>query len=290
MATAGRLLTSESVLRLLFGALQPVLQFDAVASVECRNGKDRLTVFTARPLQMPLAESLADEVLEGLRRFSGDSHQDCLHRPVEIVPLNRDMPGEGRLWAGPPGSAIDAPLIVGGRAVGLIRVVAGVSNAFRGDKSAIIYATAQQASAFLEQLEEADAGDRSLAESLVNGLQDGIIVVDQDLMTVLSNSTAASLVARLTGNADLDKTLRETPLESLVQLAIEQPGVPQNQDYSFSEENPRYLSATATMSPSTDGNVIVVLRDVTEEHLMQERLLQSEKMASVGQLRLGRRS
>jgi two-component system, NtrC family, sensor kinase len=285
MTTAGRLLTRDEVLRLLFGALQPLLEFDAVASVQCRNGEDRFAVFAARPLQTRFAEELAGEVLEGLRRFSGESHQNCARQPVEVVPLGKEAATGRESWAGPAGSVIDAPLIVGGRAVGLVRAIAAASNAFPAEKSAIIYATAQQASAFLEQLEGAALADRRLAESLVNGLQDGVVVVDREMRTVLSNASAGTLLADLTGRAMArEATVQGTPLEGLVREAVAQPGTPQHKDYSLSEESQRYLSATATALGFAEEGAVLILRDVTEEHLMQERLLQSEKMASVGQL------
>jgi two-component system NtrC family sensor kinase len=285
MATAGRILTRDEVLRLLFGALQPLLQFDAVACVLCRDGEDRSTVFAARPLQPAFAEALAEEVLEGLRRFSGESHQQCARCPVDVLPLGKEAPAGRDYWAGPATSVIDAPLIVGGRAVGLVRVAAAAPNAFPAERSAIIYATAQQASAFLEQIEGAALADRRLAESLVNGLQDGVVIVDREMRTVLSNAAAGSLIADLTGQAAApEASVLGTSLESLAQEALAQPGAPQHRDYGLTEESQRYLSATATALGPAEEGVVLVLRDVTEEHLMQERLLQSEKMASVGQL------
>ena len=203
-----------------------------------------------------------------------------------MVPVGKETAAGHEAWAGPAQSIVDAPLIVGGRAVGLVRVVAAAPNAFPAEKSAIIYASAQQASAFLERLEEMALADRRLVESLVNGLQDGVLIVDAKMQTVLSNATAGALLADLTGRA------RRARGHSAGNAAREPssgrrwpiPGTPQHQDFSLSEESQRYLSATATTLGSAEEGAILVLRDVTEEHLMQERLLQSEKMASVGQL------
>jgi signal transduction histidine kinase/CheY-like chemotaxis protein len=279
------LLDRDELLRLLFGTLQPLLEFDAVATVQCRNGEDRLVVFAARPLQASFAERFADDVLEGLRQFSGEPHQACRRQPVDVVPVGKETEAGREAWAGPAQSTVDAPLIVGGRAVGLVRVVASTPNAFPAEKSAIIYASAQQASAFLEQLESASLADRRLTESLVNGLQDGILIVDANLKTVISNAAARTLLADLTGRpAASEAAVKGTPLESLIREALAHPGTPQHRDFSLSEESQRYLSATATALGSTEEGAVLILRDVTEEHLMQERLLQSEKMASVGQL------
>ena len=85
--------------------------------------------------------------------------------------------------------------------VGLSRVVAGAADAFSSEKSAIIYASAQQASAFFERLEELALADRALLESIVDGLQDGIVVVDREMRTVLSNATGRGLLAGSAGTA-----------------------------------------------------------------------------------------
>jgi two-component system, NtrC family, sensor kinase len=284
MATTSELLPRDEVLRLLFGSLQPLLEFDAVTAVQCREGHDHSIVFAARPLQPQFAEKLADEVLEGLRRFSGESHQKCVRQPVEVVSLGKET-ASGQAWAGPAQSAIDAPLIIAGRAVGLVRVVAAVADAFPAEKTAIIYASAQQASAFLERLDEKALAEGRLAESLVNGLRDGVIILDHDLHAVLSNDAAGKLLSDLTDRAASPvTTVQETPLEPLAREVLAHPETPQHHDFALSEESQRRLSATATALGSAEDGIILVLRDVTEEHLMQERLLQSEKMASVGQL------
>jgi len=104
------------------------------------------------------------------------------------------------------------------------------------------------------------------------------------MKTVLSNLPAGALIAALTGRSGAtEASIRGTPLDALAQQALTQPGAPQRRDFSFSEDAQRHISAMATTIDG-EGSVVIVLRDVTEEHLMQERLLQSEKMASVGQL------
>ncbi|MGA2286372.1 MAG: ATP-binding protein [Dehalococcoidia bacterium] len=283
MPSETRSLSQTEVLRFLFEALRPLLDFDAAAAVFCRDGEDRSVVFACCPLQPLFAQELADGVLDGLRQFSGGAHQNCVATAPDIFHLGNG-PVKGETWGGPALSVIDAPLIVGGRAAGLIRVSAAGPGAFPSEKSAIIYASAQLASAFLERFDEATLVDRGLAESVINGLQDGIVVIDGETKTVLSNLPAGALIAALTGRSDTAvASIRGTPLDALVLQALAQPGAAQHRDFSFSEDSQRHISATAT-TIDDEGSVVIALRDVTEEHLMQERLLQSEKMASVGQL------
>ncbi|MGD0766559.1 MAG: ATP-binding protein, partial [Dehalococcoidia bacterium] len=284
-ARGGGILTHEEVLRLLFGALQPVLEFDGMAAVLCRNGEDCVTVFSVRPLAPPFAQSLAGNLLESFRRFSGESHQGCREGRPNVELLGKEGTHTDGPWSGPALSTVDAPLIAQGRVVGLVRVLAGAADAFPSEKSAIIYASAQQASAFLERLAELTLADRALLESIVDGLQDGIVVVDGEMRIVLSNAASRGLLAGLVGRRELpDVSLAGTSLEGVTTEALRGKAA-RRQDLTFGEDGQRYLSVVVTpLAGSAGDGAVLVLRDVSEEHLMQERLLQSEKMASVGQL------
>ena len=279
--------SQNEMLQLLFGALQPVLEFDAVAVVLCDSELDRPTLFAARPLEERFARSLVDDLIDSFRRFSGETHQGCGKGPLQVKQLIREGEAHGEAWRGPALSAVDAPLIVGGRVVGLARVVAATPDAFPPDKSGIIYASAHQASALLERLDELRSAEMARIESLVEGLQDGIILIDLGMEIVHANSVARTLLASLVGRSDLTGVrLEETPLAELVSRAVESKEAGSRQEFSFGEESQRYLLVTASPLPDTGAGegVVLVLRDISEERLMQGRLLQSERMASVGQL------
>jgi len=285
MTSQSEYLTPEELLRLLFGALHAQLEFDALATVLCREGRDCVFALAARPLTAGFAEMVANDLVESFYRFSRESHRDCSRGPLRLESLSKDGVVEGEAWNGPAASSVDAPLIVAGRVIGLVRVLARTQDAFSPEQTAVIYASAQQASAFLERLGELRTTDHELLESLVNGLQDGIVVVDEQMHVLLFNDKTAALLAEITENGQKAiASLDGTPLGPVARRAL-QLGETQQEDFSFSEESHRYLSATATpLNRHSSPCAVVVLRDVTEERLMQERLLQSEKMASVGQL------
>ena len=279
--------SQNEMLQLLFGALQPVLEFDAVAVVLCDSEEDRPTLFATRPLEERFARSLVDDLIDAFRRFSGETHQGCGKGLLQVKQLTREGVLHGEAWRGPALSAVDAPLIVGGRVVGLARVVAATPDAFPPDKSGIIYASAHQASALLGRLDELRSAEMARIESLVEGLQDGIILIDRGMEIVLANSVARTLLASLLGRSDLTGVrLEETLLADLVSRALESKEGGPRQEFSFGEESQRYLLVTASPLPDTGAGegVVLVLRDISEERLMQGRLLQSERMASVGQL------
>jgi hypothetical protein len=64
-------------------------------------------------------------------------------------------------------------------------------------------------------------------------LEDGIIIVDRDMRTILSNAAAGRLVADL-GRA-ASASVQATPLEALARQALASRARRQHQDYSLSE-------------------------------------------------------
>jgi two-component system NtrC family sensor kinase len=286
--TAGSdpLRSEREILRLLFEALRPLIGFDAVAAVLCSEKRDLPLLFATGNIDRTFADALAADIIDGFRRFSGESHHGCATGPLQMSMFAKEKTTpSGPAWRGPVLSSLDAPLIVKGRVVGLARVMAAGEKAFEGEKSSLVYAVAHQASSLLESRDELQAIEKARLDSLVDGLEDGVIVVGRDMRLLLLNKAARTLLEAYWGR-DATAKLGETPLPGLARQALEQAGRAVAQEFVFGEDNQRHLSVTAALLSEAggEGGVLLALRDVTEEHLMQERLLQSEKMASVGQL------
>lgn len=286
MTAAPDVLRSErEALRLLFEALRPLIGFDAVAAVLCFEKQDYPLLFTTGAVDPAFAEFLADDLVDSFRRFSGESHAGCARGPLQVLPLAKKKTPAGLAWKGPALSSLDAPLITKGRVVGLARAVAAGENAFEGEKSSLVYAAAHQASSLLESRDEARLRERQRLESLVDGLEDGVIVLSREMRPLLLNKAAKRLLEAYWGR-DATADLERTPLTGPARQALEKRGDAVAQEFVIGEDNQRRLSVRATPLDGAggEGGILLVLRDVTEEHLIQERLLQSEKMASVGQL------
>ena len=104
-ARGGGILTHDEVLRLLFGALQPVLEFDGMAAVLCRNGEDCVTVFSMRPLAAPFRAEPRGESGGELPPFLGRVSSGVPRRPPDVRLLGK----EGAHNDG-PGAAPRSPL------------------------------------------------------------------------------------------------------------------------------------------------------------------------------------
>ncbi len=276
-----RSLAPEDVLRRVFTSLQPHLHFDVAVSVLCLDGRDLTTVYAAAPLPKAMASGLASGLMDTFLRFSGGVHRDCQRPPFQLEELR----GSERAApvAAPPRIAADAPLIVSGRAVGLLRVLAERDSAFAPDETRLLYSAASLASTALERVEEVRPSDEGGLRGLIASLDDGIVLV-RDSGNTLVNETARLLLAALCRRPeDQEIALEETPIASLVE-EVWSSGQRRQVDYALEDGRRRHLSVKALPLGGFERGVVVVMREVTEERLLQERLMQSEKMASVGQL------
>jgi signal transduction histidine kinase len=119
-----------------------------------------------------------------------------------------------------------------------------------------------------------NAPDRDLLQ-LSSLLGAGVVLVDVDTTAWPLNESGARLLATLGGAAGSPPPMA---LRNLLQAAADGP---HRDEVIAQAPESRHIAAAAVGDPSGG---LIMLRDQTDERLLQERLLQSEKMASVGQL------
>lgn len=112
---------------------------------------------------------------------------------------------------------------------------------------------------------------------LCNQLGIGVVRIDDQGIASPLNDSGASLLQMLGGGQGGQAP---DPLPELLRAAATE-GPQLSETVTHAPES-RHIAVTATQAAS--GRGLVLLRDNTDERLLQERLLQSEKMASVGQL------
>ncbi len=267
----------EDILPLTAELLHLTLQCDTLAVALCVDGQHRLAVFGNDGRED--AAALAAETAAAFVRLAG-SHSRCASGPLVHRPL------AATTGTAAPAARVyeDAPLVVGGEVCGLTR--AGWTSALPEDRRRLFFAAAQQLSVTLERAWEGRGAPSPLggqAEHWIDGLRDGVLVVDSDMRVLALNEAATSRLAGLGVTVARGVRLQSLPLATAALEALAAGQAQPPLEMPGESESPLYLSLTATPLLGAD-RVVLVLRDVTEERLMQERLLQSEKMATVGQL------
>jgi two-component system NtrC family sensor kinase len=264
-------LSDDDVLRAGVETLAPALQIERAISVLCRGGEDAVTVYGAPGDH----QATASAALQTFRRLTGAQHAEC-----EALPLELALTAVSATGVDGQQETLDAPLVVEGQVSGLLRVIA--QNAMAQPE--LFYTVANQLSLALERGAVQRRAGRAQLASLAESLADGIVLVDSSLRVTSINDVARKLLPSL----DEGASLAETPLASIARQALSSGEQTEAAELPAPTDGAarRYLIAMAAPlagSPESSAAVVIV-RDVTEERLMQERLLQSEKMVSVGQL------
>ncbi|MHB8574628.1 MAG: hybrid sensor histidine kinase/response regulator [Dehalococcoidia bacterium] len=115
---------------------------------------------------------------------------------------------------------------------------------------------------------------------LLSVLREGLVVTDARGAVVAANEAGRELLEALQpGEAGhiVHPTLAST------HRGVVADREPEELEIAIESEPRRYLRISAAAAPVAN-RVLLTLRDITEERLIHERLLQSEKMASIGQL------
>lgn len=109
--------------------------------------------------------------------------------------------------------------------------------------------------------------------------RDGVVFVDSAGKVGQANEIGRELLSIL--QPDQTHTIQHEALSTLIAAAR---AVPSHElELTAGRESPRFINAAASRIPGSES-VVLSLRDVARERMLHERLLQSEKMASVGQL------
>jgi two-component system, cell cycle sensor histidine kinase and response regulator CckA len=121
-------------------------------------------------------------------------------------------------------------------------------------------------------------------QQIMDTVSEGMLLLDADKRILLANPVAKSYLATL-GNADLDNvlhTLGSRPIEELLTAP------PQGLWHEIKTENRIFeVTAKSLISAETPAGWTLVVRDVTREREMQQRMQQQERLAAVGQLAAG---
>lgn len=262
----------EAAFRLAVEALARRASFRTATCILCEDSAHVAALYATADLSPSDVDRLLEEANDAFQSLAGVSHASCARTRARFVRI-------GAVDPAPASTTETAPLIVGGVPRGLVRLT-GADAAAR----AALYDIAPLLSAALEDrgVGVASGGAAPPVEAVLEALPDGVILTEGPLRVTLVNSAARSALAALGIRMSEGEELPPGDLADVVAEALAN-GRSRPREFEAGSEPRRYMHVTAA-SLGDAGACLLLLRDVTEENLMQERLLQSEKMASVGQL------
>ena len=242
--------------------------FDLFA-VALAGDRPRLRAWTARPCAVPLREAVAAGAWEAM-----DSGLPV--PPLEIRTLD-GFDSEATEARGFP-----APVVVllprRGRTIAAL--AAAREDPVGEAELRLVYGAANQLILHLDRILVARESEQGRFRTILDSLPQAVVVTDATLRVVLANAAGSRLLAGLPAGAGPLPPLGDLDLAPLVRGLAGAPGA-----RTAEARLPDGRLLALSLAPAFDAaHVVLVAADVTEERRIQERLAQSEKLSSLGQM------
>ncbi|MCG3207930.1 MAG: Sensor histidine kinase RcsC [Anaerolineae bacterium] len=181
-------------------------------------------------------------------------------------------------------SMMNAPIIVNKEIVGVLLVTNPIDAPFSPEQERLLQTIADQAAETVRRLQLLLAAEYQRLGSLIADLPNGIVLLDADYRIVLTNRLAAALLPQLTVGSKLTH-IGEHAMPDILASALAD--VPFLIELADSPGQAVEIDANPVTAGPETGGYTLVIRDVTEERLMQKRAQRQERLAAVGQLAAG---
>lgn len=210
---------------------------------------------------------------------------------------DRSPPRELQVERSPDGHVVLAPIVLEGTTVGLIKLVRDVSQGpvaeFEIELLCMLLdyiGLAVQNSQLYGEIKET----KSYLENLINGAGDAIITVDREDRVTSWNASAKRIFQYQDREILKQKIWTLVPRELYEQWQGEvlQGGGVKHIETRLRQRNGMSVDVSLTLSPLRGPRdelvgLSAIIKDVTEEKRLRERLLQSEKLRALGEMAAG---
>lgn len=272
-AAAGDVSSYADIVDLITRALHRIVRFDvavsliavgepqgAIMHLHCQTPADEAALTTARDRCADLYASLTGRSLGG-----------------ELVV---NVTGE-RLARPPAGprttSSTHIPLVVEGRVVGIIYLVAFRARAFTPDDEKVLYVLANQTSEAVRRLSTRILDERRKMALMVESMADGVIMTDEASEVFLINPAARRMLGISREVAVTAKYLKERlgfyPFDLVVQQSAGSVAPPSvmREELKLGENTLHSIVSPVLDASHKIVGVVVVLRDITERKELERR-------------------
>ncbi|NCC64338.1 MAG: PAS domain S-box protein, partial [Spirochaetia bacterium] len=144
---------------------------------------------------------------------------------------------------------------------------------------------------------QSQANDVEMLESVLESIQDGVILTDEQLMVHYANSHCRSLVpmARMRSyeGQSLSRIMEDEQILSYIMKALKGKPLDENNEFTFQKGNKvQTISVSVFKHAMTEqkknrSSYVIVLSDVTEHNANEARLRRSENLASMTTMAAG---
>jgi len=266
--------------------LRQAISYDVAASLIMNEQRGELFMHSLRPITSEVQIEVETRLLEALSLLG---NQVIDQDKLKVTSIPSEDFKEGRPPIARLGTIFQVPFITSQKKmVGIFLVGLEEEKNFSEDQKRFLYTVANHTAISIERLRIFLTAEQERLEGLIENLPEGVLLLDAEKRIVLANPAARVSLAMLTtkdvgehlthlGNTPIDRLFRPHPEgRSMHEIVVEGPP---KQIFEVAS-NPIKAGPQA-------GDWVLVIRNLTQERVIQERMQQQDRLAAVGQLAAG---
>ena len=261
-------LNYQQLLKLIMQSLYKIVDYDVCASFLFTEKKGNLVVKAVKPVTKDFVEGVQRDIIVAFGSLTGRaiSEKDI---SVDLEAIPRPSKGEKPLTK--VGSFFNIPLIVEGKAIGMLNVSSSRENAFKQENIKILYAISSQAASAIERLKGVIATEKSKMEAMVESMTEGLIIMDREGNPIICNPAAKRMLNLAPEEIDrkhLEECFKKTGLDLVYEEIIFGRKEVVTKDITITE--PIKMDLRADIAPVKDMEektlgMVIVLQNITAE-------------------------
>lgn len=286
----GYTLNYDDLFRLILDPLHTAINFDIAGSVLCNAPDDLIYIRRTRPIKPGFLVQYKESLMKTFIKLSGNTHEVCRKDYIDITSGKDDNNDDF------VDNAVDkiksyfnVPLIVRGKIVGMINISSFKENAFESNHIRMLYTVANQVTISIQHLIALIEHEKGKLSSILRDMVDGVIMVDSKGIIDMVNPAGEKLLKYLSVSrqGELLAHLGDYYLKEPMELILGNKREYISQELTFGQEYD-YTTLSMIMSPirgdTSNIGVVIVLRNITREHNLQQQLVHAEKLSTIGEM------
>ncbi|MBN1870619.1 MAG: HAMP domain-containing protein [Candidatus Omnitrophica bacterium] len=259
----------QQLLKLVMESVFKIIDYDICGALLLNMRAANIVI---RP-SYPQSVKYADEIKETLiREFSKFQNEQVHVRPenVRVVPVEGSRPMPQTRMPEELKSSFNAPILAGGKIIGILNFSSVREDVFSADEVKFIYTMTNQVSNEIERLQAMISAEKSKIESMIESMQEGVVMLDDEGNAVVLNPQAREMLGLSYQEETVDSALHEQMKLVNLDAALEESGSTDDvvvREVMMPHNDRRILQCTVSPVGLNERRIgtVIIFRDVTRE-------------------------
>lgn len=297
----GYTLNYNDLFRFILNSLHKSINFNIAGSVFCKGSDDLIYIKRMQQIDDSLLDWYKDNLEKTFAKLSVNGHKKCKREVIDITMDHTEHSSEQVAAApcsvdGGKGEMIrsyfNVPLIVKKQIVGIINISSFKENAFMANHIRMLYTIANQLTVSIQHLITLIDHEKGKMTSILRDMVDGVIMVDCKGIIEMVNPAGERMLRFLSSSREEELLvhLGDYKLKEPLGLILNNKEMYISHELSFSRDF-QQITISIIIAPIKDEGqnigAVIVLRDISKEYNLQQRLLHAEKLSAIGEMVAG---